>query len=193
MENPQNITIGQDDDQITILKEVKDYDAKKLYIVTENIESKMPSILSYLENMENEIFNKIYVIKYLISMIKNIPYNLELILAIKSKNQNMNLYEVIINEFIYTEKNEKEYIKLLKELITLIFKKLSLNKDIYRYMLSYVGNFLNEKNNNEKNNKNYFNEYNYYQLLELILFFYQSVDDEEPYNYFFSMEKIIQI
>ena len=185
MENPQNITIGQDNDQTTILKEVKNYDAKKLYIVTENIESKMPSILSYLENMENEIFNKIYVIKYLISMIKNIPYNLELILAIKSKNQNMNLYEVIINEFIYTEKNEKEYIKLLKELITLIFKKLSLNKDIYRYMLSYVGNFLNEKNNNEKNNKNYFNEYNYYQLLELILFFYQSVDDEEPYNYFF--------
>ena len=185
MENCEVITAGQEiNDPLTILNNVKEYDSKKIYIITEEIESKMPYILSYLENMENEIFNKIYIIKYLISMIKNIPFNLEIILGMKSYNQNMNLYEVIINEYIYAEKNEKEYIELLKDLIVLIFKKLSFNKDIYRYILSYISNFLNEKNNNEKNS-NYFNEYNYYQLLNLILFFYQSIEDEDPINYFY--------
>ena len=171
-------------DPLTILNNVKDYDSKKLYIITEEIESEMPFILSYLENIENEIFNKIYIIKYLISLVKNIPFNLEIILGMKSYNQKMNLYEVIINEYIYAEKNEKYYIQLLKDLIVLLFKKLGLNKDIYRYILSYITNFLNEKNNNEKNN-NYFNEYNYYQLLNIILFFYQSIEDEEPINYFY--------
>ena len=98
MENPEIPTPGKAiNDPLTILNNVKDYDSKKVYIITEEIESKMPFILSYLENLENEIFNKIYIIKYLISMIKNIPFNLEIILGIKS--QNMNLYEVIINEY----------------------------------------------------------------------------------------------
>ena len=183
MENPEIPTPGKAiNDPLTILNNVKDYDSKKVYIITEEIESKMPFILSYLENLENEIFNKIYIIKYLISMIKNIPFNLEIILGTKS--QNMNLYEVIINEYIYAEKNEKEYINLLKDLIVLIFKKLSFNKDIYRYILSYISSFLNEKNHNETNN-NYFNEYNYYQVLNLILLFYQSIEDEHPINYFY--------
>ena len=188
MENPENLTVLKDnekkDNANNILNEVKDYDLKQMFIITKEIELKIPLILSYLENDENEIINKLYIIKYLISLIQNIPYNLKLILAKKSDKLNLNLYEIIIKEYIYAEKNENEYIKLLKDLISLIFKKLSLDKDIYRYMLSYVGNFLNKKNNNEKNNNFNFNEYNYNNLLELLLLFYQSKEDEDPINYF---------
>ena len=170
-----------------ILKEVKEFHSKNLYIITKEIESKIPSILSYIQSFENEILNKIHIIKYLFDIIQNIPYNLDLVLSQKSDipNQNLNLYEILINEYIFTEKNETEYIQLLKDILVLIFKKLSLNKDIYRYMFSYVNNYLNDKNNIEKNTKFYFNEYNYHNLLQLIKLFYESKDDEDPINYFY--------
>ena len=70
----------------------------------------------------------------------------------------MNLYEILIKEYIFIDKNEKEYILLLKDILSLIFKKLSLNKDVYRYLFSFVTIYLNEKYQNEKNEKYYFNE-----------------------------------
>ena len=176
-----------DNNKDDILQEVKLYQTKQVYIITKEIESKIPSILSYIQNNKNDILNKINIINYLLSLIKNIPFNLDIILAQKSNDEKikMNLYEVLINEYIFVDINEKAYIQLLKDIITYIFKKLSLNKDIYRYLFSYVSNFLNEKNNVEKTENYSFNEYNYHQLLELILFFYQSKEDEDPINYFF--------
>ena len=195
MENPETPAIGEESpqkdidkiDPNIILKEVKDFHSKKLYIITKEIESKIPSILSYIQDDENEILNKIHIINYLLLLIQNIPYNLELILSQKSDipNQNMNIYEILIYEYIFTDKNETDYIKLLKDILILIFKKLSLNKDVYRYIFSYISTYLNEKNNIEKNTKYYFNESNYYNLLELILLFYQSKEDEDPINYFY--------
>ena len=191
MEEPNLVTPNTDNneniDQSKILNEVKKYESKQMYIITKEIDSKISNILSYIQNDENEIFNKIYVLNYLFSSIKNIPYNLELILAKKSNNlkQKMNLYEIIIHQFIYIDQNEKEYIQILKNLLMLIFKKMSYNKDIYRYIFSFLRRFLNEKNNNEKNNENYFNEYNYFKLLESLLLFYQSNEDDDPINYFY--------
>ena len=166
MENPETPAIGEESpqkdidkiDPNIILKEVKDFHSKKLYIITKEIESKIPSILSYIQDDENEILNKIHIINYLLLLIQNIPYNLELILSQKSDipNQNMNIYEILIYEYIFTDKNETDYIKLLKDILILIFKKLSLNKDVYRYIFSYISTYLNEKNNIEKNNKYYF-------------------------------------
>ena len=193
MEYPEPLTIEKeitkatDNNSNIILEEVKDYHKKQIYIITKKFESKIPSILSYLQNYNNEILNKIHIIKYLMPLIQNIPYNLDLILAQKSNDekQKLNLYEILINEYIFTEKNEKEYIQLLKDILFLIFKKLSLNKDVYRYLFSFVTTYLNEKYQNEKNEKYYFNEYNYHKLLEIILFFYQSKEDEDPINYFY--------
>ena len=155
MENPEIKTIegyikenDNTTDQNNILEEIKDYMSKGIYFITKEMESKIPSFLSYLRNTENEILNKLKVIKYFMSLIKNIPYNLDLILAKKlnDKEESMNLYEILINEYIFTDESEKDYIQLLKDIIMLIFRKLSLNKDIYRYMFSYVSTFLNDKN-----------------------------------------------
>ena len=191
MENPESI-INEISEQINndfnnLLNEVKDYHSKQMYIITNVIESKIPKILSYIQNYDNNIINKIHILKYLNSLIQNIPYNLEIILSKVSDNekQSLNLCEILINEYIFTDKEEKEYIHQLEDLIIFIFKKRSFNKNVYRYLLSFVSNFLNEKNHNEKNDKYYFNEYNYNQLLGLILFFYQSKEDEDPINYIF--------
>ena len=178
--------INKIDPNIT-LKEIKELHSQKLFIITKEIELKIPSILSYIQDIKNEILNKIHVINYLFALIQNIPYNLDLILSQKSdtKDQNLNIYEILINEYILTEKNETEYIQLLRDMLIFIFRKLSLNKDIYRYLFSYVSSYLNDKNNIEKNTKYYFKENNYHNLLQLIKLFYESKDDEDPINYFY--------
>ena len=187
---PEETIIENDNNKIDpniTLKEVKELHSKKLFIITKEIELKIPSILSYIQDIKNEILNKIHIINYLFALIQNIPYNLDLILSQKSdtREQNLNIYEILINEYIFTEKNETEYIQLLRDMLIFIFRKLSLNKDIYRYFFSYVSIYLNDKNNIEKNTKYYFNEYNYHNLLQLIKLFYESKDDEDPINYFY--------
>ena len=177
-------------DEINILNEIKELFDKNIFILTKEIEPKIPLILSYIQNPKNDIINKTQIIKYILSLIKNVPYNLEIILSKKSnkEKENKNLYEILIDQYIFTDKREKEYFKYLLELISFIFTKLSYNKDIYRYILSHISIFLNKKNQNngeETKEGNYLNEINYYQLLDLIYLFYQSKKDDKPFNYFF--------
>ena len=85
----------------------------------------------------------------------------------------LNLYEIIIEQYIYTDKKQGSYIKNLEELLNLIFNKLSYNKEVYRYILSHISDFLNKKNNNDSSELSLnINEYNYYQILKLIHKFY---------------------
>ena len=182
----ENKTINPDETS-EILNKVKTYEANNMYIITSEIDSNIPLILSYLQNDENEIQNKIQIIKYLHQLIKTIPYNLYLLLQKKSNNENqkMNLYEIIMDQFIYTESKETDYFKEMEEILSSIFIKLQYNKEVYRYIFSYLRNFLNVKYNNEKSEKN-FNQYNYKKLLKLIILFYQHNEDKDyPINYFF--------
>lgn len=195
MENPETETKTQKDDlpdnkiidQQNILNEIKDHSNKKFFIITKNLEEKIPYILAYIQNEKNEIINKLDIIKYFHLLIKNIPYNLEILLALKSADEKkkLNLYEILIEQFIYTDKKEKEYINNLNELLSLIFNKLSFNKEVYRFILSNISNFLNKKNNNESSDEIDLNGYNYSQILKLIHLFYQSKKDEKSMNFFF--------
>ena len=183
MENKEINYISNDSEAYQLVEEIKDYQSKNLYIITKELEAKIPSILTLLQKEDFELEMKEPIIKYINSLIKNIPYNLGIILSKKSEcKQKMNLYEIIIDQYIYTDKEKKGYFKLLKEIINSIFVRLSFNKDVYYYIFSYVSRFLDDKIHNIQNN---FNEYNFYQLLELISLFYQSPDDEEPINYFY--------
>ena len=173
----------------TLLKEIKDFSSKNLFIINKELEEKISNILLYIQSEKNEIINKLEIIKYLISLIKNVQYNLEIILAHTSayEKKKLNLYEILIDQYIYTDKNEKEYIKNLDTLLNLIFFRLSYNKNIYRYILSYISNYMNQKNNNDDSSEKInLNEYNYSQILNLILNFYKSKkDDIKPINYLF--------
>ena len=182
-ENSENKII----EEKNILNDINENIDTNLFIITKELEEKIPFYLSYIQNPKNEIINKTKIIKYLLSLINNIPYNLEIILAHKSNEEKdkKNLYEIIIDQYIFSDKKEKEYFDTLLKLINSIFTKLSYNKDVYRYILSHISNFLNKKNEKENTEENYLNETNYHQILDLIHLFYQSKKDDRPYNYFF--------
>ena len=193
MDNPEietksgNVDENKINDEQNILKEIKDYLSINLFIITKELEEKIPCILSFIQIDKNQILDKLYIIKYLTSLIKTVPYNLDIILAHKSKEKKkLNLYEILIEQYIYTDKKEAEYIKKLNELLNLVFNKLSYNKEVYRYILSHISGFLNGKNNSDSSEiKMNLNEYNYSQILNLIHHFYQSKKDEKPFNFLF--------
>ena len=193
MDYPEIKTKGEDvdenknNDEQNVLKEIKVYLDKNILIITKELGVKIPLILSFIQNEKNQILNKLKIIKYLTSLIKYVPYNLDIILAYKSKEKlQLNLYEIIIEQYIYTDKKQGSYIKNLEELLNLIFNKLSYNKEVYRYILSHISDFLNKKNNNDSSELSMnLNEYNYSQILKLIHQFYQSKKDEKPFNFLF--------
>ena len=197
MDNPKNSIETKNENDLkdenkeeqNILKDIKDYSSKNLFIINKELDDKIPNILAYIQNEKNEIINKLDIIKYLISLIENVQYNLEIILAHKSncEKKKLNVYEVLIDQYIYTDKKEKEYIKHLNSLLNLIFYRLSYNKNVYRYILSYISNFMNQNNNNDDSSEKInLNDYNYSQILNLIHNFYQSKkDDIKPSNYLF--------
>ena len=196
MDNPEIISENTKTDDTkdkiiedpNILNEIIDYSNKNLFIITKEFEEKIPFALSYIQNEKNEISNKLKIIKYFISLTKNVTYNTDLLLVPKSKNEKrkLNLYEILVDQYIYTDKKETDYIKSIEDLVNIIFTRLSYNKELYRYILSYISNFLNGKNNNNDSSEiTNLNEYNYYQLLNLICLFYQSIKDDKPINYYF--------
>ena len=174
MNYPEIKTKGEDvdenknNDEQNVLKEIKVYLDKNILIITKELGVKIPLILSFIQNEKNQILNKLKIIKYLTSLIKYVPYNLDIILAYKSKEKlQLNLYEIIIEQYIYTDKKQGSYIKNLEELLNLIFNKLSYNKEVYRYILSHISDFLNKKNNNDSSELSMnLNEYNYSQILK---------------------------
>ena len=116
MEKPETKSIEleneNNNDQSKILNEINEYQSRQIFIITKELEEKIPSILSYLQNDKNDPKQKLQIIEYIMSLIQNIPYNLDLILAKKSDNQDqkMNLYEVIIYQYIYSNKKKEKYI-----------------------------------------------------------------------------------
>ena len=174
-------------DEQKLLNDIKEYSNKNLYIISKELEKQIPYILSYIQNSQKEIINKQEVIKYIKALIQNIEYNLEILLLYKSSNEKrkLNIYEILIEQYIYVDKKETEYFKILEETIILILGKLSYNKDIYRCILSHISNFLNKKNKNDCIEELNLNEYNYCNLLNLICLFYRSKNDEKPINYYF--------
>ena len=145
MDDPEIISENTKTDDIkdkiiedpNILNEIIDYSNKNLFIITKEFEEKIPFALTYIQNEKNEISNKLKIIKYFISLTKNITYNTDLLLVPKSKNEKrkLNLYEILIDQYIYTDKKETDYIKSLEDLVNIIFAKLSYNKELYRYYI----------------------------------------------------------
>ena len=186
VDNPMNEnedTSKNNDESESIVELVEKYQKINLFIITKELYTKISSILSYIQKSDNPIEKKISIVNYLLLLIQNIDYNLNILLSIHSDNEpKLNLYEIIIDQYIYSD--EKDYIQMLKNLITLIFRKLSMNKNVYRYILSHISKFLYDKGNNVKIDYN-FNSQSYNRILDLILQFYQSIDDTGPFNYFY--------
>ena len=192
----------------TILQDINNYKNKNIHIISKSFEQKIPDILYFLQNNLNLAVNKIQIIKYLKELFTTVNINSEIFLRKNSsdKEEKLNLYEIIINQYIsYTnssnfQKDEEDYRNELIILFDILLAQVNINRESYHYILSFILRYINEKNYNlsivSKNiNENEEKEdYNKFKLtadhltriLTLLQRFYQYIDiNKQSLNYFF--------
>ena len=135
---------------------------KNPYLIPKNIVQRIPEILSFLQSNNNTANNKIPILKYLQSLFLSVDFNSEIFLRkfIINEKEKLNLYKVIINQYIFYNNNnnskadEENYRGDLQNLFLLLLSQMTLDKEIYHYILSPLINFINEKNILNLNKKN---------------------------------------
>jgi len=175
----------------SLMEYIKEKDTKNYYLI--NKENLIFNIFSYLQDKNQETSNKMIIVKYLIKSLSNINFTTELLIA--NKKNGKCLYHIIIYEYILNYE-QKEYCEELKNLFCILIQNTSYNKEIYKYIISYISNYINRKslllnkNNIDENafeeEIKDFNSNHLLSILELIRGFYENGKiTEEPFNYFY--------
>ena len=175
----------------SLMEYIKEKDTKNYYLI--NKEKLIFNIFSYLQDKNQETSNKLVIVKYLIKSLSYIKFSTELLIA--NKINVKCLYHIIIYEYILNYE-QKEYCEELKNLFCILIKNTSYNKEIYKYIISYISNYINRKSlliNNKNIDENSFeeeikdfNSNHLLSILELIKGFYENGGKtEEPFNYFY--------
>ena len=182
-----------------LIQDINSLKSKENFIISKTFEAKIPELLSYLQNESNSTTNKLLIFKYLESLFMKISYNSE-IFANKYSNdkEKLNLFQIIINQYITSPNDKEDYIRELKGLFSLLISQITLDKETYHYIFSFLINYINKCNNNGYSNENIIqtpdNNNNNFNLtseqlsriLQLLQIYYQSMQTiEEPYNYFY--------
>ena len=122
------------------------------YIITKKLEQKIVDILSFLQSDTN-VVGKIQIIKFIQTLFLRVCYNSEIFMRkFASDKDKLNLYQIIIYQYIFysnpenTEKEEENYRSELKYLLILLLSQINLDKGTYRYILSFLVDYINEKN-----------------------------------------------
>jgi hypothetical protein len=127
---------------------------KNTFLISKaNNESKIVDILLYLQSDTNLAINKIPILKYLQLLFINVNYNSEIFMRkFINEKEGLNLYKIIIYQFVlYTNpgnsKTEEENYRIeLHDLFKLLLSQITVDKDTYKYIFSFLINFINEKN-----------------------------------------------
>ena len=178
-----------------ILQDINYLKSKDIYLISKNFENKIPEILTYLQNDSNTIANKMLILKYLETLFSKVIFNSEIFLyKFSNDKERLNLFQVIINQFVISPNDREDYLLELKNLFTLLLSQVTVDKDTYHYIFSFLINYINKCNNNrvandniiqDNNNSNFTGE-QLSKVLQLLQIYYQSVQTiDEPYNYFF--------
>ena len=172
---------------------------QKIYLITKSLEDKISEILSYLyeDCTKNPISNKIQLLKYLGELFNNIEYNSEICSCKISNEKKLNIFEVIIHEYVLNTKgllnnpNEDQikdienYKEELKNIFSILLSSITLDKKVYHYILSFLINYINQKNNNIEANQK-INSEQISRILELLHIYYKSVQNiDNSYNYLY--------
>lgn len=173
---------------------------KNIMIITKEFEQTIPEILTFLKNDSNLAKDKLIILNYLESLFTTIKINSEIFLRKESISKE-NLYEIIIYEYvIYTNKSnsendEKEYKKQLLNIFDILLAQVTIDRECYHCILSFLLKYFNHKNHNlivdEKENEKQFdlNAEHLSRILYLLQRFYQYFDDNKvSLNYFFLQE-----
>ena len=172
-----------------ILQDIDLLKSKEIYLISQNFEEKIPDLLSYLQNDSNSIQNKLLILKYLQILFTKVNFNSEIFsYKLSNNNERLNLFQIIIKQFISCANDKDEYMRELKDLFILLLSQISLDKDTYHYIFSFLINYINKCNNNiclNEENENFTSE-QLSRVLQLLQIYYQSMQSiDEPYNYFY--------
>ena len=185
--------------------------AKNSFLIPRSNKSKIiEDILIYLQSDTNLAINKIQILKYLESLFNNVNFNSEIFMRnIINDNKQLNLYKIIINQFVFytnpenSKDEEDNYLEELQKLFILILSQITLDKETYKYILSFLIYFINEKNiteaakkkmNTQNNNETpdeptiKLNSIHLYRILKLLNICYMKTYNELPNYFFFSGE-----
>ena len=182
---------------------------KNIYIISKNNEPRIVEILLYLQSDTNLASNKIQILKYLQSLFLKVDFNSEIFLRkFINDKERLNLYQIIIYQYVlYTNSNnskaeEESYRAELHNLFILLLSQITVEKETYRYILSFLIYFINEKNITNALKKKNLQNNNYIldepiinlkaehlsRILELLRIFYKYLQtyNEIPNYFFFS-------
>ena len=160
---------------------------KNIYLISESFEQKIPEILSYLlsKSAEYPIANKIQILIYLQDLIKKVDFHAEFFSTKKSLNENLNIFQVIINQIITCNEKELDYIKELKNTFILLLNKITLDRKTFKYIFSFLINYLNK-------DEQKLNSGNISRILDLLNIFYtniQKISEKDDFIYFNNTSK----
>ena len=167
-----------------ILQDILSLKEKNIYLITESFEEKIPLILSYLMEKDEEYSseNKTQILIYLKDLFNKVEFNSEIFSKKKSAKEKMNIFEIIINQYITN--TSKEYLSELKNIFILLLSKVTLDRKTYKYIFSFFIDYLNKKSEFNLNSENVS------KILELISLYYASIPQiktENDYMYFNSV------
>ena len=193
----------------SLLQEINTFKNKNIVIITKNFEQKIPDILSFLQNNSNLAINKTQIVKYLQSLFLSIDINSEIFLRKFSyEKEKLNLYQIIIEQYIYYtnscnfENDENDYRKELLSLFDILLSQVTMDRESYHHILSFLLRYIDEKNNKlglkkfsnlpvEENEKEeiILTAEHLTRILTLLQRFYQFLDEIKlSMNYFFLAE-----
>jgi hypothetical protein len=180
-----------------IIQEINWLKSKEIYLISKNFEAKIPDIFAYLQSDSNSISNKLLILKYLEIIFTKINFNSAILCYKMSNNdkEKLNLFQIIINQYVTCPNEKIDYLTELNNVYTLLLSQVTLDKDTYHYIFSFLINYINKFNNNininanivQNQDANYdFNDQQLSRIIQLLQIYYQSFQTiDEPYNYFY--------
>ena len=177
-----------------MIQEINSLKSKEIYLISKNFEAKIPELLSYLNNESNSISNKLLILKYIENLFTKICYNSEIFSSkLSNDKEKLNLFQIIINQYITSPSDKDEYLRELKGLFSLLISQITFDRETYRYIFSFLINYINKCNNNGVINDNMtpspdntLTSEQLSRILQMLQIYYQSMQTiDEPYNYFY--------
>ena len=166
---------------------IEDLKKCEIDIINKNSESKIIKLLDYLKSTSYPVSNKLIILKYLENLFINVNFNSEIILK-ESKKLDLNLFQIIINQYITIPNNKEneEYLIELKELFILLLSQITLDRESYHYIFSFIIDYINKINNGINQINNIFTSEQLSKILLLLQLYYQNNQSvDEPYNYLY--------
>ena len=192
----------------SLLQDINYFKNKNIVIITKNFEQRIPDILAFLQNNLNLAIHKIQIVKYLQNLFLSISINSEIFLRkLSSEKEKLNLYQIIIEEYIYYtnssnfQNDEIDYRNELLSLFDILLSQVTMDRESYHHILSFLLRFINEKNNKfdlgltptpnisdgeTQKEEIHLTDKHLTRILTLLQRFYQFLDDIKlSMNYFF--------